>query len=81
MASRRATTKALAPLLRRSVTTARTSSKAMRGGMSPPMPAIARIPAPTENVSSTILFYFVLYCFTVLCIAFELHLLFSLVKE
>mmetsp|Transcript_10199 Transcript_10199/g.29952 ORF Transcript_10199/g.29952 Transcript_10199/m.29952 type:complete len:126 (-) Transcript_10199:116-493(-) len=48
MASTRA--KSLIPLLRRSVTTSRTSTKAMRGGMSPPMPPIARIPAPTENL-------------------------------
>jgi len=47
MASTRA--KALMPLLRRSVTNSRT--KAIRGGMSPPMPPHARIPAPTQNVS------------------------------
>lgn len=41
--------KALMPLLRRSVTTSQT--KALRGGMSPPMPPHARIPAPTQNVS------------------------------
>ena len=54
MASSRA--KALMPLLRRSVATSRTSSKAMRGGMAPPMPPHARIPAPTENVSWVVLF-------------------------
>jgi hypothetical protein len=46
-----ASSRALIPLLRRSVTTARTSSKALRGGASPPMPAYARIPAPSEPVS------------------------------
>ena len=51
MASNRAA-KALVPLVRRSVTASRSSSGMMRGGMSPPMPAHARIPAPTENVSS-----------------------------
>eukprot|EP00533_Pseudo-nitzschia_delicatissima_P011010 CAMPEP_0116100798 /NCGR_PEP_ID=MMETSP0327-20121206/12472_1 /TAXON_ID=44447 /ORGANISM="Pseudo-nitzschia delicatissima, Strain B596" /LENGTH=127 /DNA_ID=CAMNT_0003592723 /DNA_START=33 /DNA_END=416 /DNA_ORIENTATION=+ len=40
--------KALMPLLRRSVTTSQT--KALRGGMSPPMPPHARIPAPTQNL-------------------------------
>eukprot|EP00934_Nitzschia_sp_Nitz4_P006412 Nitzschia sp. Nitz4//scaffold19_size178191//111577//112033//NITZ4_001989-RA/size178191-augustus-gene-0.65-mRNA-1//1//CDS//3329540717//6402//frame0 len=39
--------RALAPLLRRSVVAARTQSKALRGG-SPPLPAFARIPAPSE---------------------------------
>jgi hypothetical protein len=47
-----ASSRALIPLLRRSVTTARTSSKALRGGASPPMPAYARIPAPSEPVST-----------------------------
>ena len=41
--------RALTPLLRRSVVHART--KALRGGGSPPMPAFARIPAPSEPVS------------------------------
>mmetsp|Transcript_8440 Transcript_8440/g.9396 ORF Transcript_8440/g.9396 Transcript_8440/m.9396 type:complete len:124 (+) Transcript_8440:94-465(+) len=43
-----ASSRSLIPLLRRSVTTARTSSKALRGGATPPMPAYARIPAPSE---------------------------------
>jgi hypothetical protein len=41
--------RALTPLLRRSVVHART--KALRGGASPPLPAFARIPAPSEPVS------------------------------
>eukprot|EP00980_Cylindrotheca_fusiformis_P005656 scaffold1184_cov132-Cylindrotheca_fusiformis.AAC.77 len=40
----------LAPILRRSVASSRVSSKALRGG-SPPLPAYARIPAPSEPVS------------------------------
>mmetsp|Transcript_29580 Transcript_29580/g.49090 ORF Transcript_29580/g.49090 Transcript_29580/m.49090 type:complete len:123 (+) Transcript_29580:28-396(+) len=40
--------RALTPLLRRSVVTARTTTKALRGGASPPLPAFARIPAPAE---------------------------------
>ena len=42
--------RALAPLVRRSIVNARIQSRAIRGG-SPPMPAFARIPAPTEPVS------------------------------
>ena len=43
--------RALAPLLRRSVATARSSQRALRGGGTPPMPVFARIPAPSEPVS------------------------------
>jgi hypothetical protein len=43
--------RALAPLLRRSVVTARASQRALRGGGTPPMPVFARVPAPTEPVS------------------------------
>ncbi|KAL3941628.1 MAG: hypothetical protein SGBAC_004042 [Bacillariaceae sp.] len=39
--------RALAPIVRRSVAASRVSSKALRGG-SPPMPAYVRIPAPSE---------------------------------
>lgn len=42
--------RALAPLVRRSIVGARLQSRAMRGG-SPPMPAFVRIPAPSEPVS------------------------------
>ena len=45
--------RSLAPILRRSVATARTSSKALRGG-TPPMPAFARIPAPSEPVRKSL---------------------------
>jgi hypothetical protein len=44
--------RSLVPILRRSVAISRASSKALRGG-SPPMPAYARIPAPSEPVSAT----------------------------
>eukprot|EP00529_Nitzschia_sp_RCC80_P035136 CAMPEP_0113481658 /NCGR_PEP_ID=MMETSP0014_2-20120614/22521_1 /TAXON_ID=2857 /ORGANISM="Nitzschia sp." /LENGTH=122 /DNA_ID=CAMNT_0000375159 /DNA_START=78 /DNA_END=446 /DNA_ORIENTATION=- /assembly_acc=CAM_ASM_000159 len=40
--------RALAPLLRRSVATARSSQRALRGGGTPPMPVFARVPAPSE---------------------------------
>mmetsp|Transcript_109931 Transcript_109931/g.154154 ORF Transcript_109931/g.154154 Transcript_109931/m.154154 type:complete len:122 (-) Transcript_109931:139-504(-) len=39
--------RALNPLLRRSIVAARMQSKALRGG-SPPLPAFVRIPAPSE---------------------------------
>jgi hypothetical protein len=43
--------RALIPLLRRSIVSTRASSKALKGGGgSPPMPAFARIPAPSEAV-------------------------------
>lgn len=44
--------RALAPIVRRSVAASRVSSKALRGG-SPPMPAYVRIPAPSEPVSTS----------------------------
>jgi hypothetical protein len=46
--------RALAPILRRSVATSRASSKALKGG-APNMPAFARIPAPSEPVSLILL--------------------------
>eukprot|EP00429_Kryptoperidinium_foliaceum_P042321 CAMPEP_0176120524 /NCGR_PEP_ID=MMETSP0120_2-20121206/60626_1 /TAXON_ID=160619 /ORGANISM="Kryptoperidinium foliaceum, Strain CCMP 1326" /LENGTH=121 /DNA_ID=CAMNT_0017454985 /DNA_START=57 /DNA_END=422 /DNA_ORIENTATION=+ len=39
--------RALTPLLRRSIVATRMQSKALRGG-SPPLPAYVRIPAPSE---------------------------------
>lgn len=49
-----ASTRTLAPLLRRSIVATRTNQSSLRGGASPPLPPFARSPVPTSKVSAQV---------------------------